>query len=113
VQVFRAIRNAGAPAEDVDAVVLAVLPVWIAFTGMTVEVDQARCMVDDLEQALVVFESGETDFQGRCLGMSIGEGAPVDFSWVRDELESARASHQAAVERLVEDPWRRAANSVG
>ena len=109
----RGLFNSITPAGILIPVALSALLIWNSFSGMTGEVDRARCMVDDLEQALVVFESGKTDFQGRCLGMSIGEGAPVDFSWVRDELESARASHQAAVERLVEDPWRRAANSVG
>lgn len=109
---IRALLSAISPAGLMIPVLLSALLLAQSMSGMTAEVDQARCLVDDWGAALETFESGRTTFTGRCLGASIG--APgEDLGWVREQLEQVESDYEAAVDRLTEDPWKRAANYIG
>lgn len=109
---IRGLLNAISPAGLLVPIVLSSLLISQSMTGLTQEVDQARCVVTDWTEAIEVFEGGGVDFNGRCVSTSIGMPGE-DISWVRDALAQAERDYEAAVERLVDDPWKRAANSVG
>lgn len=109
---IRGLLNAISPAGLLVPIVLSSLLISQSMTGLTQEVDQARCVVTDWTEAIEVFEGGGVNFNGRCVSTSIGMPGE-DISWVRDALAQAERDYEAAVERLVDDPWKRAANSVG
>ncbi len=109
---IRGLFNAISPSGLIVPIVLSALLIAQSMSGMTREVDQARCVIDDWNVAIEFFEGGGVNYDGRCVSASVGMPGD-DLSWVREALAQAELDYQAAVDRLTEDPWKRAANSVG
>lgn len=109
---IRGLFNAISPSGLLVPIVLSALLIAQSMSGMTHEVDQARCLVDDWNEAIEFFEGGGVNYNGRCVSTSIGIPGE-DISWVREALAQAESDYEAAVNRLTGDPWKKAANSVG
>ncbi len=110
---LRGVGSAVSPAGLLVPIVLAGLLSWQAMSGITGEFDQARRCAIDWQRAIEALEGGATDYNGACIGLSIGDGQggiPDDFY---RERERAWADYNAAAERLTANPWRRAANHMG
>lgn len=109
---LRGLFAAISPGGLIIPVVLGALLITQSMTGMTQEFDQARCSLEDWTAAIEAFEGGAADYQGRCV--SIGIGIPGEIpDDMRQQVVQAQADYEAAAERLADDPWKRAANSVG
>lgn len=109
---LRGIFNSMSPAGLLIPLVLSALLIAQGTSLMTREIDAAKCGLDDWRAALEAFENGAVDFQGRCVGASIG--APgQDFSWVDEQIQAAEVAYDAAVASVLADPWKLAADSVG
>lgn len=109
---MRSVLAAVSPASLMIPIALALLLGWQSIGGLTSELDQAHMCAIDWQQAIEALEGGAREYQGRCVGLSIGEvgDIPQDFY---DQVDLAWQDYANAAERLLEDPWGHAAGHMG